>query len=1447
MAGALRKMSPEGRKKSAAINTMREALEVYYTMKRAAAAILYRHSRKALNNWHSVVEQQHRIRETLYRVMNSKLVKAFNNWRQAPPHPARKAIKRLTQGPLTKALNSWISRYEETLFARRSLLHFINRELSKGFRGWEEYMREMMVMLRGAQGFRNGAILKGLNSMAEFAAERREKLAFLERSLGAMRNGGLKRGFNVLAELLDAPPDPRAKALAHLMNKELSRGIVGWIAFFEERKRLSATLKRMMGQEDDAFNAWKEWYNDRIEWLENAERTMRALSPEGRAKRKTMNTLKHLLELLGPVRGALNRLKYRNVSKAFEKWQANLEEWYLMKKAAASILHGPASRAMGAWKELVVQANEKKSLMKKAIMRTSPRGKAFSKWMYLTQATYPLRKALGHWGSMQIVKGMRSWEEYRAARLLMRRAGAAMFNRKLMTGMNSWNAFVVEKKEKLARAQAAMKRMSPEGRAMTKGINMWKEMMEEIAILRRGAAAFSGKAAPMNKWKDFLAESQRMKAMLFRAMNRALAKAFAKWRTAGDKSPLVSDKNRARLAGDPRAVAFDTWFAGMASYWLLRKSMGHLKNREISKGYRAWIAYGEAMQLMAMAAKRMANQAIVRGMNAWGAWYEEKLEKQRKVAGALNSLRSPLRKVINTWAQILEGPGLRERALRRLANTNLLKGWNSFIEMKEELEKKRRAMAHLMGQEYVKVWNSWGEFLLEQAKKRKALAQFVHGSEARCVRKWVEHVFEKKEKMRRMGIVMAKLNSKVDDALNTWKEFIEELMMKRKSLARLVYASQWKALNKMVAHAQESAEMRARQAAIIKRMTSPTCKALNRWLELVEEKRMMRKALGPFRHRATYKAIHKWFEFISQRMELYHKASTMASALTSGVVKAMNAWVDLYLQLFPLKRAVGHFLHSGLARGVSAWCDYCVWINKQQTAMFRLFNRQLSKGFESWQAWVEENDYKRFILYRALNQAVLRALRRWAGSAAEREEKMRIMAGTIRKMTSPCLKAFNCFKALLASRARMAKAMTRFARQAEVKVINKWIDRVVKANAVKLKLRQVMMHRQKKAIRGWYETVKGTSHAHKAIKRWKNSAYSRAMNHWKEMVLKMNLAKRAVSFLLNRNLAKGINSWLARMAEFDSMRRSFGAFFHSATKKVLNTWVSYLEERDAMRARMLAAARIMVDARIKRCVNTWRGVADKLKPLKAGLGKWMNPAMNKALNKLAAVTQKALFIRAQLHRIRHSKATACINTWKAKMKALRRKKSYGTRLTAHGRKQTAAINTWKEFMEQRRRLRQAAAGFNPKRNCFAYWKNQVVKQPSPAKPASPLGPRVMIKAMTWRECCSWLNQQGIRVSRSPPTLLRALKEGGVYIELVHRISPAYYVRHKVERCQETCGVFMMVQAFFDSDLVISIVGCQKIDVLALRAGKAREHLDLIETLKTILTAVRRAEAYQDDE
>lgn len=114
----------------------------------------------------------------------------------------------------------------------------------------------------------------------------------------------------------------------------------------------------------------------------------------------------------------------------------------------------------------------------------------------------------------------------------------------------------------------------------------------------------------------------------------------------------------------------------------------------------------------------------------------------------------------------------------------------------------------------------------------------------------------------------------------------------------------------------------------------------------------------------------------------------------------------------------------------------------------------------------------------------------------------------------------------------------------------------------------------------------------------------------------------------------------------------------------------------------------------------------------------------------------------------------------------------------------------------------------------------------------------VIQLMTWREVCEWLNSIDIYVSRSPPTLLSALRDGFVYQDLIRKASPYYYVRHNIASSQSR-GIFLKVQKFFDSRFVINMVGATKMDITALRDGKAKVHLELIQAFRTVIEATNR--------
>lgn len=114
--------------------------------------------------------------------------------------------------------------------------------------------------------------------------------------------------------------------------------------------------------------------------------------------------------------------------------------------------------------------------------------------------------------------------------------------------------------------------------------------------------------------------------------------------------------------------------------------------------------------------------------------------------------------------------------------------------------------------------------------------------------------------------------------------------------------------------------------------------------------------------------------------------------------------------------------------------------------------------------------------------------------------------------------------------------------------------------------------------------------------------------------------------------------------------------------------------------------------------------------------------------------------------------------------------------------------------------------------------------------------------MTWRDVCAWLHVQGVYVSRSPPTLLRTLRAGAPYQELVRRISLAFWARHKVSHIANPVTLFSTLQHLFETELVVRVVGCQRLNVAALESGRAIEHLELLASLREVLQDVEQRRA-----
>ena len=98
-----------------------------------------------------------------------------------------------------------------------------------------------------------------------------------------------------------------------------------------------------------AITMWKAFAADEVAKKERARATLRRFSPDGRAKTKALNAWKHMLEMHYTMKGALQRLFNRQLSKCYEQWQFQMEQAKRREAGLFRALNYRLLRAFNQW------------------------------------------------------------------------------------------------------------------------------------------------------------------------------------------------------------------------------------------------------------------------------------------------------------------------------------------------------------------------------------------------------------------------------------------------------------------------------------------------------------------------------------------------------------------------------------------------------------------------------------------------------------------------------------------------------------------------------------------------------------------------------------------------------------------------------------------------------------------------------------------------------------------------------------------------------------------------------------------------------------------------------------------------------------------------------------------------------------------------------------------
>ena len=251
----------------------------------------------------------------------------------------------------------------------------------------------------------------------------------------------------------------------------------------------------------------------------------------------------------------------------------------------------------------------------------------------------------------------------------------------------------------------------------------------------------------------------------------------------------------------------------------------------------------------------------------------------------------------------------------------------------------------------------------------------------------------------------------------------------------------------------------------------------------------------------------------------------------------------------------------------------------------------------------------------------------------------------------------------------------------------------------------VLNTRLRKATNSWLDFSKRRAWRLRMLKgaltSLQNRQYRAGLNSWKadtaaKKAALLSLAAGAKQWI-NRAMGAAYRKWAEGLAKLARLRAAARSVLDNRLRKANNSWADFATRR-AWRLRMLKGALTSLQNRQYRAgLNSWKAdtAAKKLaldRLAKAG-GSWIGRAMGAAYRKWAEWWGERLHLRAAFNNVVHGKSRRVLNHWMgfAGSESVRLRLMRMAAGSFASRRYRAALNSWKGELARLRGLKRGAA------------------------------------------------------------------------------------------------------------------------------------------------------------
>ena len=641
---------------------------------------------------------------------------------------------------------------------------------------------------------------------------------------------------------------------------------------------------------------------------------------------------------------------------------------------------------------------------------------------------------------------------------------------------------------------------------------------------------------------------------------------------------LAIEVDGAHVMGSPFSLHCRPSFDAAAWYHdPMSRALLYIIKRELERGMSAWYLTYAALKAkrdsMRKSLGHMLNHGLSRG---WGAWIEMAIER----AEFLRKLRD-----------------LRQ-GLRRMTNRKLALGWNAWYSTWEEGARKRyvqqRGLGHTASHGLSREWRSWVKMASEHAeiirKLRKGLSFMINRKMALGFAGWLSTIGHKQMREAQQGhmtkAALHLMNRELSRGWTTWYTTWEALKAKcettRKSLIHM--------LNRGLSRGWGAwLEMAIERADVLRTLR----KGLS-WMtirELVLSFREWRSAIAP-RDDPMSKAL----------------GYLMSRKLALGWTTWHSTWEEGAYRRSVLHRGVGHIVSRGLSRGWSAWAalasERAEIIRKLHKGLSFLINRKMALGFVGWLSAIghkQMREAQQGHMTRALLHLMNRELSRGWTTWYTTCEALKGNRETTRKSLGHMLnrglsRGWGVWLEMAIERADIFRTLRKgLGRTTNHKLtfgFNQWVAACAPCDDAMSKALLYLMNRE--LSRGWttwyttWEALKAKCETtRKSLIHMLNRGLSRGWGVWVEMVvqraefarkLHMGLLSawaRGLCFMISRTLAIGFAGWLfaiahRQMREAQQRLRMTKALLQMMNRELSRGWLAWYAMWAALKAKPVA-------------------------------------------------------------------------------------------------------------------------------------------------------------------------------------------------------------------------------------------------------------------------------------